>query len=297
MDKLLLDYIGDIVELEKSIYTQTQSIEKLSKEISNMAIPHEYIYPKQACRASMDLDFDSVWGSIVFGAVLGGVIGIFAGSLIGGAILGAIGLPMFIIVTSIFSAWKENRDRDNNYRYQVAQYQNAVAEDKARVNIEEKQRNELQQVLKLMINKRDETMRLLDKYYSLNIIYHKYRSMVAMCSIYEYLISGICPELTGYDGAYNKFDHDSMIGIIIAKLDEVINNLDQIKNNQYMLFDAIQEGNRISQGLLDASVRQVQLQEKTAINTEIAAYYQQQTACEANQIKNLMLYESWNKHI
>ncbi len=102
-----------------------------------------------------------------------------------------------------------------------------------------------------------------------------------MCSLYEYFISGRFTELTGPDGAYNRYETEIRLDRIITKLDVIIHKLDAIKANQYMLFTALQEGNQLTKQLLDESVKQSQLAQKTVENTALAAHYSEVAASNA----------------
>ena len=50
-----------------------------------------------------------------------------------------------------------------------------------------------------------ETKENLERVYSKNIIYPKYRNLPALTSIYEYYVTGRCEELSGPYGAYNFY--------------------------------------------------------------------------------------------
>lgn len=76
----------------------------------------------------------------------------------------------------------------------------------------------------------------LSKLYATDVIYPKYRSMAAVCTIYEYLASGRCQELEGPNGAYNLYESELRQEMIIDKLDIVIENLENIQRNQYQLY-------------------------------------------------------------
>lgn len=84
----------------------------------------------------------------------------------------------------------------------------------------------------------------LSKYYSLDIIYPKYQNFACVSSILEYFLSGRCHTLTGHEGAYNILEAEMFQRTVITKLDDVIDSLEDIKNNQYMLYDAINDCTR-----------------------------------------------------
>lgn len=99
----------------------------------------------------------------------------------------------------------------------------------------------------VMLNREEEKIKnLLQKFidtrnqlYGYNIIYPKYRNMVAVSSFCDYLLSGRCSMLEGSDGAYNLFENESRNDIIITKLSDVVDSLAKIQNNQYMLYEKL----------------------------------------------------------
>lgn len=90
----------------------------------------------------------------------------------------------------------------------------------------------------------------LEKLYDLDVIYPKYRNLVAVTTIYEYLVSGRCDTLDGANGAYNLYEMELRQNIIIGQLSSILDSLEQIKNNQYTLYNEITESNRKSEKLL-----------------------------------------------
>ena len=80
--------------------------------------------------------------------------------------------------------------------------------------------------------------------YSLDVIFPKYRNIIAVSSFYEYLLSGRCDKLEGAEGAYNIFESELRMNLIINKIDDVIKHLEKIEQHQYMLYSAIQENNK-----------------------------------------------------
>ena len=83
----------------------------------------------------------------------------------------------------------------------------------------------------------------LEKIYDENIIFPKYRNLVAITAINEYLMSGRCDKLEGPDGAYNLYEMELRQNIIIAQLSSIIDNLEQIRNNQFSLYQELQQSN------------------------------------------------------
>lgn len=126
-----------------------------------------------------------------------------------------------------------------------------------------------------------ESRALLDRYYASEIIYPKYRTLPALTSIYEYFMTGRCTELTGPHGAYNLYEDELRKDTVISQLNTVIENLEQIRHNQYMLYQqvkAIQENTAtIASELQQIKGYTVQIAQLTALNAYYAALNERNT--------------------
>lgn len=80
--------------------------------------------------------------------------------------------------------------------------------------------------------------------YATDVIFEKYRDFVAVSTFYEYLCSGRCESLDGVHGAYNLYESELRMNLIVSQLSAVVEGLEEIKNNQYVLYSAINETNR-----------------------------------------------------
>ncbi|MBR5344937.1 MAG: hypothetical protein IK127_03855 [Clostridia bacterium] len=113
--------------------------------------------------------------------------------------------------------------------------------------------------------------RMIDKYYEADYVFPKYRNLSALTSIYEYLSSGRCDELTGPNGAYNLYESELRQNLIIAQLSIIIANLEQIRQNQYTLYQEMTKINattrKISAQLDTLTSYTYTLAELTALNT------------------------------
>lgn len=83
----------------------------------------------------------------------------------------------------------------------------------------------------------------LSDLYAENVIFPKYRNLVAITAINEYLESGRCDKLEGADGAYNLYEMELRQNIIIGQLSNIIDNLEAIRNNQYSLYVELKRAN------------------------------------------------------
>lgn len=189
---------------------------------------------------------------------------------IGGALCGvAIGLILDNMERN--SRMKENQE-NIDYNWKVSQENNKMIQG---VN---QKIESIRKEISIIVNNRVRTEQILNKYYGLNIIYAKYQGLIPIASFYEYFKSGRCETLTGHEGAYNIYESELRMNVIISKLDIVINRLDEIRNSQYMLYDAINSSNNIAgrmlntvNNLADNMVEVVNNQQVIAYNSRIAA--------------------------
>ncbi|MBR5246196.1 MAG: hypothetical protein IKV25_02345 [Clostridia bacterium] len=107
--------------------------------------------------------------------------------------------------------------------------------------------------------------------YDENIIFPKYRNLVAITAINEYLLSGRCDKLEGPDGAYNLYEMELRQNIIIAQLSSIIDNLEQIRNNQYSLYEELQKSNCIIDEILSETHKMNESAKLTAYFAGITA--------------------------
>ena len=51
--------------------------------------------------------------------------------------------------------------------------------------------------------------------------------------------------LSGYEGAYNLYEQELRMNIVISQLEDIYDQLEEISTNQYMLYSAICESNNL----------------------------------------------------
>lgn len=111
------------------------------------------------------------------------------------------------------------------------------------------------------------------KLYDLNVIFEKYRNVVALSNIYEYLLSGRCGSLEGANGAYNLYESEVRSNLIISQLSNVIDSLEQIKDSQYMIYSKLSEVNVHLNELNSTMKRAANSIEHIAVNTDSMVTY------------------------
>lgn len=160
-------------------------------------------------------------------------LGIGIGKL---AILLAVVLPTIQFIQSVRKEAKEYMVRKENNR-------KAVEKDKFRVE------KELAEIPNYKKNLRECRKNIVDceeklrKLYDMGVLFPKYREFVCVSQLLEYLLSGRCENLTGSSGAYNLYERELRMNIVISQLENISEELDAIKENQYMIYNAICQAN------------------------------------------------------
>ena len=114
----------------------------------------------------------------------------------------------------------------------------------------------------------------IDELNSLNVIYKKYQDFYVLCILYEYFLSGRVTELSGADGAYNLYESElktnkilNKLDLIDEKLETIISKLDDIKENQVVLYEAMKEADQGIQKLNNSMEKLIgELREAKAVN-------------------------------
>lgn len=330
MDKeTLIRYLEDVVELEKQVFLQKQTLDALDSKIRSLGIKKEFYMPETLSYSVKKIDSEESKGNrwviisiLAFVLSFGSCFIVYTGE---NATFGSfLGVPILVLILSLivggvvngiigdirdkrYSQTEYNREMAD-YDRRMAEYRRNVYDDAQRVNRELAEKRIIEQERSALYQKHLQTKQVLQSYYDLDIIYGKYRNFVAVSSFVDYFKSGRCSTLaenTGGDGAYNTFETEVRLDRIIDKLDVVISMLSQIKSNQWSIYNAIQEGNRISSRLVSATESlaesnvQIALSSAqtahyagiTAANSAIAAYNSQQAANEAEQLRKLKQYE------
>lgn len=263
------EYVRNIRDLELSCYQQSKLIKNVQYKINEVvrSVPKDKIIKPSSNPIWMDVLFSLVFAGI--GALIGGFIGmIFSeplkGALIGGGIVGG-----FCILSFLFAPIMDRQDK--------AKYEKEMAVRNLQVDNAKKKLSVLDETLQKSKNELEETKRLLNRYYDLGFIYPKYRGMVPICQIYEYLESGRCFSLIGPSGAYNLYESELRQNIIIGKLDDVLDRLDRLSDGQQMLAAAIRQSNaKIDQ--LSSSLERIEN------DTALSAYYSGITAANTDYL-------------
>ena len=297
----LLTYMKQVMDLETALYANQRLNDGLTESVkANMPVPpqkprHEIIdmpyHPKEP-QIIKHLKLKSV-AACIFGVpvLLLGTLGLFNSCDFSGFIFALCLIGGGGLFTSLgISVPKECKKEQEKYAAEMCDYKKAMevykkrcaeadekneAKDQAYQTAMENYNERLetykgtcQKAVDDIFRARGELNQALIIFYHLDVIYPKYRNLVAVTTIYEYLASGRCDTLEGADGAYNLYEMELRQNIIIGQLSSVLDSLEQIKSNQFTLYNEIKEANQKTADLLSS----------IADNTKFSAYANEETA-------------------
>lgn len=257
------EYLQYAKTLEVNRYTLNKTIEKLDRKILTLGHAKEFGLRKVAKAKHFLLPF---FITVTIMYLLFGITGVVSSPIV-------LFLVMFfagVIVGAIYYFVLD----DKYYK----EHQKILDADKQRVQQEKRQIEEIKKQQDDLNHQIDDISELLTKLYSLNVLYPKYRELVPVVTMWEYIDSGRCVELAGADGAYNLYESESRQNIIISNLNKAISLLAQIRDNQYALYEAIEESNAISERMCYQTESLLASNKSIANNAEIAAYNSKLTA-------------------
>lgn len=272
----LQKYIVNVEQLEKQKYALECTIRKIDSKISRLGAPIEVRRGHNPV-SEEDTKLNYVQIIILLAATGLLFLGLYAVSLAPQFFLSCflfLILPEGLVILYIIASVKGNRESYfENEQKLDAEY--SAARKSASVQIEQEKQMAVyyQDARNCLHNTYSKTCSMLQYLYSYNIIYEKYRyDLVAICMFAEYFKSGRCVSFQGHEGAYNIYEQEIRLGIIIEKLDEIIERLDRIEQNQYGLYQALNEISRRQDRILTNLESISKRQERQLENAEYMRY-------------------------
>lgn len=259
----LKEYLRIVLEMEEEIFFQTQSIEKLKETIKPLGI-HKQIKKPDSPKTSIE----DVWDEIVkaiFSVFVTVVIWFLWKSIrqkdfflsnFFGVILFIVGLVAILFSLGfLFIAFYEISDyikktEQTIYERKIAEYNALIDEDNVRVSNELLLKEHLEAELKALESQNEASKKTLEEIYSKNVIFPKYRNWVMVSLIYEYISSGRKKTL---GEAYDTLEIEFRMERIIFNLNRIVQSLEEIKENQYMLYQSINSVNIRLERILSVS--------------------------------------------
>lgn len=302
----LLDYFKVVLELENQIYTYDRIKASYENKIAALSVPQklsftvkngipvisgERLEETEKPEWNETKEYKDIINQKLGNPLRNRVVAIIVTILIFGMIIFCLakfvfgmnnifdllllGIIPFCIVIGVVLHNFPVYDPSNIIKSQVSWYYSKCVEEEALVVAKsekplifhlEYERDEL------VIQPRNNVKALLDKVYSIDVIFPKYRCFAAVAQIYEYLLSGRCERLEGPDGAYNLYESELRQNIIIDRLDEIASQLRILNRTMHTICGMLNTTNGILSSISSTLGRIETNTALTAYNTQCIAY-------------------------
>ncbi|MBR1393410.1 MAG: zinc ribbon domain-containing protein [Ruminococcus sp.] len=290
--KSTIDYFSHVCQLENEKFALQRTVSELSNKIANSGYSRRFYKPT---REKPDWGFFDLIGLRVLFLVIGYALAVYyitqhySNGIISATLFAVttwetwafLGIAYGIAFTISIVILIINRVKiQKKYSNEMSAYKNDVKSDNQRVEEEKNRIPLLEEHIRQLNSEIYELDQSLKKIYSYDVIFPKYRGdFVALNTMYEYLLSKRVYSLSstgrfGNDGAYNLYESELRQNMILNKLDVIIYQLEQIKANQRMLYDAIQEATDEMQKISSMAYSISSIAENTALtayNSKITA--------------------------
>lgn len=273
-------YLKQVMEMESSVYEQKAAINEAKANLK-FKEPRQRKYKepeKPFVEKPEEPKYQKEYGFMelvifYFFDILFFVIGFICfseSSILGGFIIG-LAILYFVGLYSIQSVPAENAKKRESYTKTLEKYEEDIKKAEEAYSIEVNTYEENVEKAKEQYKKEyaiaqthydaactaisqfndplEEAKEILGQLYATDWIFPKYRNMVAICTFYEYFASGRVSSLEGPNGAYNLYESELRQNLIINKMDTIIEQLEDIKQNQYTLYMTLEKTNDILEGI------------------------------------------------
>lgn len=317
--KALLEHLYQIKRLEVILHTYKQTSEKMSEEANKKGKKYHFNAPQMGAATNYsDVAEGTLWVWFgVFACIAFVILRIIFGTqsnvgvglidtplnllqigfhLVLAAICGGVlTAGVYFLILAPAHHIRGTKIAKKVYKEERKEYELCVANDNKRVEKEKNEKKELQTQIGTMQDKYAEVEQSLNKLYDLNIVYPKYRGLIPICMFCEYLESGRVTQLTGADGAYNLYENEIRLNLIIVKLEEIASKLEQIQRNQYMLYEALNEINYTANRIYDAQLESMSKLDGISKNLEMVKYNTYVAAENTKATSQWLEWDSWRK--
>ncbi len=259
----LKKYVAGIFDTELNLYIQEQTLLRMKNTYNSLGREKNIAMPEKSEPQTVVADHMLTVGIIgggIFGIVMGILQLIGTGFSFGDAIVALIFAIICAVAGTIVCALtlgvvvgllmlnREKKMINAEYEETIENYNLSLLCDDSRVRNENLQKSALLKDINAMKRRIEETKNNLQKMYGCGIISPDYRNIYAVSSIHGYLQKGRTRSLsfnekTGDQGAYNIYEYEMRMNMIITNTQEILNRLDDISRNQYELAEGLRRAN------------------------------------------------------
>ncbi len=257
-------YLASVLDVELNLYIQEETLLRMNNTYNSLGIKQN-IYEPTVKKVETD-PFGTMW---LVGVVIGFISAVIAAiseynsassafkgivyAIIGAAVYGVIGLicGAFTVGSIVAIIEKKNAQSKENEKYELQyhNYQNAVSNDKKRIKKELERKQRLVPEIARMKNLIANTRKNLASLYAYDVINKDYRNIYAISSIYGYFDKGRTASLgfnqqNGDQGAYNIYENECRLNLIITNTKEILDKMDTVIQNQFELVSGLKNAER-----------------------------------------------------
>lgn len=239
-----MQYLKNVVELESKVYEENELLGKINAEINTDPPTRPYHCDVSLRVPKVPLVIILIVSALI--SLISALNGRTAAYLLicPAFVVAYFAVCVLVLIIRKVNCNAANTDLDNAYKNVCIDLEN--------------RKIGLREMYRIVAAEKNNTQQVLNQYYAKNLIYPKYRTLESICTIYEYLESGICTELTGYAGAYNMLEAEARANRICLRLDNIQGSLNRIEQNQRLLYQAVSEGFAQTNTLLSKTLSSVQ---------------------------------------
>ncbi len=301
MNRPLLDYLTRIRELEEMKYTTDCLARRLVQQGArlgksrNIPIPHKVTEDNGKSKGMM------IGG--ILGAITGGIYcilnlintdGIFRTlwEIVKGTFVAFLFACLGLLLGVAIGRIKDKRiEKQRNIQNQVEALAQ-LTKDEARVKKELEIRNQLIDQSKRLVAQMRKMEDVLDKLYAIGVVHPKYHGLVPISMFCEYLETGMCTELEGHEGAYLIYEQQIRLDKILCKLDDINKNLNAIKQNQYLLYQSISEGNQLIEKVVTQNNDMIHRLGRLEQNSELIEFNTRANYLATQALGDMMVFQA-----
>ncbi len=300
----LKEVISTLYEMELNNYLMRDMIEKLDEEIPTYG--HRKFIDKPIKEEVLGSSSDSIptqgVGPAFAVAIISGIIAAFIAPLLIIPTVLVVFFAIYLIITVVkigsTNHDQNDKDADAYYNYQLELYEKDVNADKKRVELELKQRDFIISERSTIEKKLKQSEALLSELYKASGIEPRFCNIVSIGYMYEFISMGIATKLEGRDGLYYLLLEDARWREVNSKLDDISSKLDTMIDESRAIYSELgsmsKKCDKMISGMKKVAAKideNTIINEKIAEETEVAAYYAERTAREA-EFHNFM--HIWN---
>lgn len=245
----LKNYVYFVLQVETIKYQLEQCIRVSQERKEKMCIPRYIPTPEK--KKVEKLDIESVGMALLISFIMVAIFATLLENFIDVAYQAVFAFTILlcgILLIAVYNIECNRIDKINYENEQEYNIEKAIESERLRQELTQKEKQE--QFIAILYAMAEEINKILLEIYDLNIIHSSYRGIMSVSVIYQLLDIKICYKLEGTDGAYNMCNTEQYRKQVLIKIDTILENVEEIKNTQYALYEMMRNTKKILEAIL-----------------------------------------------